>query len=112
MGGGIKCDNPNCDYINPDVKISEYEDWLNKPCPKCGANLLTEEDYGKVKMLMAIVGMVDEMDIPTDPDEPMVTMSFDTKTNEIEITDIESPYDQKKIDEKLAGRKSNKASDK
>ena len=42
----IECDN--CDYIIPnsensiDVDIKKY---LNMPCPKCGANLLTEKDY-------------------------------------------------------------------
>lgn len=111
QGGGIQCDNPDCDYVDESVRIDQYEDWLNKPCPKCGWNLLTEEDYSKVQMLLKIIGVVDQMDIPIDPNEPMVTMSFDTKTDKIEITDIESPYDQKKIDEKLSGGKRDKTSD-
>lgn len=53
-GGGIKCDNPNCDYWNPDVRMEDYKHWVNKPCPKCGANLLTKEDYKNVKVLMAL----------------------------------------------------------
>lgn len=40
---GIKCDNPNCDYINKDVEFKDYKKWINKPCPKCGANLLTQK---------------------------------------------------------------------
>jgi len=44
----IQCDNTMCDYHiinetkNPNENIEQY---LNKPCPKCGENLLTEEDY-------------------------------------------------------------------
>lgn len=40
---GIKCDY--CDYKNLEVLREDYEKWLNEPCPKCGENLLTEEDF-------------------------------------------------------------------
>jgi hypothetical protein len=49
---GIKCDA--CDFNDMSVKVEEYSEWVNKPCPKCGANLLTEADYNNVKMLMEI----------------------------------------------------------
>lgn len=39
---GIKCDNPNCDFSDMTVKYEDYDKWLNKPCPKCGHNLLTK----------------------------------------------------------------------
>lgn len=42
---GIQCDNPKCDFRDNTVKLDELEKWLNKPCPKCGENLLTEEDF-------------------------------------------------------------------
>ena len=38
---GIKCDSLTCDYYDNNVHVNGYEDWLNKPCPKCGSNLLT-----------------------------------------------------------------------
>ena len=43
--GGIKCDNPNCNYVDMSVKTSEYPDYVNKPCPCCSSTLLTEEDF-------------------------------------------------------------------
>lgn len=43
--GNIKCDNSSCDYVVNNVKWEDTESYLNKPCPKCGENLLTEEDY-------------------------------------------------------------------
>ena len=112
MGGGIKCDNPQCDYINEDVSVSDYHNWLNKPCPKCGENLLTQEDYDKVQSMLAIVDLVNQMDIPYDPDDSIVSLEVDVHNNQMTITDIESPYGQKKIDKKLKGRKSDTSSDK
>lgn len=49
---GIKCDNPNCSWRDENVPFEEYRDWLNRPCPVCGSNLLTQEDYDAVCRLM------------------------------------------------------------
>lgn len=44
----IECDNKQCDYVvkneskDPNERIDKF---INTPCPKCGQNLLTEEDY-------------------------------------------------------------------
>lgn len=44
----IICDNPVCDYTvenptkDPNIDVAEY---INAPCPICGENLLTGEDY-------------------------------------------------------------------
>lgn len=40
---GLKCDS--CDYTDMSVPFSDYEKSIGKPCPKCGASLLTQEDY-------------------------------------------------------------------
>lgn len=42
---GIRCDNPECNYRHDEVALSDYGEWLNKPCPHCGENLLTEADF-------------------------------------------------------------------
>ena len=42
---GIKCDNTECDYLDLSVKFEEYPNWIDKPCPKCGTNLLTQSQY-------------------------------------------------------------------
>lgn len=44
----LECDNPNCDFVLPVTAENELMDtyqWINTPCPKCGDNLLTMEDY-------------------------------------------------------------------
>lgn len=42
---GIKCDNDKCGWKDMSVKQEEYPDWIDKPCPCCGENLLTRECY-------------------------------------------------------------------
>lgn len=44
-GGGIECDNPNCDWVDSTIHVSNYEKWIDVPCPKCGENVMTREDY-------------------------------------------------------------------
>lgn len=51
---GLKCDNPSCDYSNPDIPFEQYEQFINCPCPKCGQSLLTPQAY---KMCVAMKNM-------------------------------------------------------
>lgn len=41
----ILCDNEQCDFVEENVAVSSLKEWVNRPCPKCGENLLTEQDY-------------------------------------------------------------------
>ena len=50
---GIKCDS--CDYKDSSVQMSDYHNWLNKHCPICGTNLLTESDYEMINKLSLLV---------------------------------------------------------
>lgn len=50
--GGIQCDTKGCDYRDDSVKVEEYPEWLNKPCPKCSGNLLTQADFDNVQLLL------------------------------------------------------------
>lgn len=58
VGGGLKCDNPSCNFVDMSIAIEDYDKWLNAPCPKCGANLLTQEDLDTVKMIIVISKLV------------------------------------------------------
>jgi len=49
---GIKCDV--CDYEDNSVKKEDYKLWLNKPCPKCGANLLTKKDMQTINIMLTV----------------------------------------------------------
>lgn len=72
---GIKCDNPNCDYDDMSIKVEEYEQWLNKPCPKCGENLLTEDDYRNTQFLLEVTKIANKIYPKIEDDEKIVTMS-------------------------------------
>lgn len=85
-GGGLKCDNPNCDFVDMSIEIEDYDTWVNKPCPKCGANLLTVEDYKAVKMMLAIAKVIQAQRL-NDQEKVLATARFNGTGNvEIEIS--------------------------
>lgn len=63
---GLKCDNPNCNWSDMSVPFSDYEKSINKPCPECGENLLTQDDYDQViqiKQAMELMATFSEEDL-------------------------------------------------
>lgn len=52
--GRIKCDANGCDFAE-DHEVSRYRELLNKPCPKCGANLLDERQLVSIEATLAMV---------------------------------------------------------
>lgn len=73
---GLKCDAKGCNYINTEIPADEYDSWLNKPCPLCGANLLTEEDLIATKFLMQMVKLTNSIYPAPEKDEPLYQGSF------------------------------------
>jgi len=61
---GIKCDAPGCDFINESVKMEDYKNWVNRPCPKCGANLLTQADLDAVNDLVEKANYINSLELP------------------------------------------------
>lgn len=51
---GLKCDKCQ-DYMDMSVSFKNYQEYINKPCPKCGAPLLTEADYKVCKRIIRFV---------------------------------------------------------
>lgn len=58
IGGGLKCDNTDCDYSDMSIPTSKYKEYVNCPCPKCGANLLTKSDYMSFKVINGLVRVI------------------------------------------------------
>ena len=48
---GIKCDMPHCNYRDDDVKFIDYPKYINKRCPVCGHNLLTQVDFDRTLLV-------------------------------------------------------------
>lgn len=62
---GIKCDNqPICSWRDDSVRFAEYDKWLNRPCPRCGSNLLTPEDMTTCKTMQTIVSVINFVSWP------------------------------------------------
>ncbi len=75
---GLKCDADGCDYKDMTISFEDYEQYINAPCPECGANLLTEADYETVKVLTGIVNTLNEKyPPPHDPNEPIARFTVD-----------------------------------
>lgn len=58
---GLICDNPKCDWKDETVRSDQYLDWLNKPCPKCGENVLTDQDYENVQKMFEAVKLLNRV---------------------------------------------------
>lgn len=56
--GGLKCDNPDCNYVNDTIDITDYKHFINCPCPECGCNLLTVEDYKSSVRILRLIKFI------------------------------------------------------
>lgn len=61
---GVKCDNPACDFRDKTAKYEDRLSWLNKPCPKCGQNLLTEKDLQTMEFMSILVDFINMITKP------------------------------------------------
>lgn len=59
--GGLKCDAEHCTFEDKTIPFEEYPNWINAPCPECGENLLTQEDYNNAKALKNSINLVNSM---------------------------------------------------
>ena len=73
---GIFCDNVDCDYQDETVTNGELHSLLNAPCPKCGDNLYTEQDFHNHNKLVAAIQRL-EGKSEAEMLEMLVGMGFD-----------------------------------
>lgn len=60
---GLKCDNPQCDWKDATIGFDTYKECINKPCPKCGQNVLTEEDYMNAEIVRLSADFINSLSI-------------------------------------------------
>jgi hypothetical protein len=58
---GLLCDNPVCDWKDESIGLENFREWLNAPCPKCGSNLLTEEDLTNVEAMIFTTNFINSL---------------------------------------------------
>lgn len=70
---GVKCDAFGCTYMDKSVdNFDKLETFHNKPCPLCGASLLTTKDLMTVKAMRALTEAANAIMGPQDASEPQV----------------------------------------
>jgi ssDNA-binding Zn-finger/Zn-ribbon topoisomerase 1 len=89
-GGGIKCDNPNCDYRDESISWDDYEstikEFLDKPCPKCGSPLLSKEDADSIRNLHRAI---DKLNNLTEEERKLVGSLLGIDLNPLDTNDHE-----------------------
>ena len=62
---GLICDNPKCNYEdNFIIPPNELRDHINRACPECGDNLLTENDCNHHTSLLKVINIINVVCFP------------------------------------------------
>ena len=87
----MQCDNAQCDYIGEPIEYEQAESYIGTPCPKCGENILTQQDYDNLVTIIKGMDLINHItkDNPYNENEPKVLIGFDTHKG-ISINKIES----------------------
>ena len=62
---GLKCDAPGCGYVDKTVELTPDTVMasIGKPCPKCGASLLTAADAANTLLIQGLVAGVNAANV-------------------------------------------------
>ena len=75
---GLKCDNTECNYHNPDIERKDFESYINSYCPDCGDPLLTFSDYMNLVLVEEATKLVNKMGLSNSPEEERKTVKINT----------------------------------
>lgn len=89
----LKCDAFNCDHFElTPVTI----DVVDKPCPKCGANLCTAADFLLFKTFTASSHAANDLILREAPDTPLILVATNVHGGKVNIatnvTEGENPF--------------------
>jgi hypothetical protein len=73
---GLSCDAPGCGYVDMTVPVEDYEKSIGKPCPDCGASLLTQEDYNTVMTMIELMEAMNEVLPERSREDNVVRINF------------------------------------
>lgn len=86
-GEFLKCDTPTCDHFEMAPIIIEN---IGKACPKCGANLLTQEDFITFAGMRAALRAAGDIAIAENPEAPMVLLATNVHGSTIRAKVVEN----------------------
>lgn len=80
----LKCDAPGCDHVENVPAITA--DHIGMACPKCGANLLTREDFSAFEQHTQMVDAINALAGDVDPGAARARVSFHHHAGDFNIT--------------------------
>lgn len=82
----LKCDAVGCDHIETVGTITA--ELIGKPCRKCGANLLTEDDFIAGQAWLAVLNAINDTcpPIPDGVSTSRIKMSVNPHAGELNVT--------------------------
>ena len=83
-GGFLKCDAQDCAHRE---ECPDYgPEMIGKPCPKCGANLLTQEDFDAYEPIRELLESMASLGLVTDdPSEGTVGLRVNQHDGKLKI---------------------------
>jgi hypothetical protein len=82
----LKCDADGCDYVEIPDAISPSH--IGKPCPKCGADLLTEQDYRDALGIVAAAQMLNAELGPMEPSGNAITLNINPHAGNLHVRKV------------------------
>lgn len=87
---GLKCDNPNCDWVDMSISVEDYHKYVGAKCPKCGEIVLTEADFKAIKTLLKVEKFLNCFSFLVKDNGKRTKVKLSTDGNGVvDITDIE-----------------------
>lgn len=78
----LKCDAPDCDHFEQTPVTIEIVD---KPCPKCGANLCTKDDFVTFRAIVAANRAANEVMLREHPNAPLHLMAINVDNGVLKV---------------------------
>jgi hypothetical protein len=82
----LKCDASSCDHFEMAPIVIEN---VGKPCPKCGANLLTQDDFINYRKMKAGIDAANEVVFAANPKAPMILMAAHSHNGQVRRKNVE-----------------------
>ena len=80
----VNCDD--CGYKEA-AQPEQLRDYLDKPCPKCGAIMITEDDVKRMDALIEVINTVNNIvgDVPESDDTEEMCVAIKSENGDLDI---------------------------
>jgi hypothetical protein len=85
-GEYLKCDTPSCDHFEMTPIVIEN---VGKPCPKCGANILTPNDFIDYHKMKAGINAENQVVFAANPRSPTILMAAHAHGGQVSRKNVE-----------------------